>query len=323
MNRLGYIGSKYRLKDWIFSEIEKHASGYRTFADLFAGTCIMTHEALGRGYDCVSNDLEMYSYVVSRGIQCCFNEKLANIIEKMNSLEGTDGFIMKNYSPVGNRKFFTQENARKIDHIREHIELIKDDISEDDYYFLLASLITSADVVKNTSVIYGAYLKEFKKSAIRSIVLKPLHTRTSSVKLKSLHEDATKLDISVDIAYIDPPYNGRQYGANYFVLNQILFPKPLNESSITGVCEYKTSSFCRKSEVIKAFEDLMNNIHAKVFVISYNSESLVPIDDLTSLMKKHGRCVLIEKEYKRFKAQQMETKEVKEFLIFVYIDKNE
>lgn len=37
------------------------------------------------------------------------------------------------------------------------------------YYFLLASLLESADKVANTASVYGAYLKKIKKSAAKPI----------------------------------------------------------------------------------------------------------------------------------------------------------
>lgn len=79
MNRIGYIGSKYKLKDWIFEEIEKRTDGtYTKFADLFAGSCIMTHEALERKYECFTNDLEPYSYIIANGLKCNFTPVVTN-----------------------------------------------------------------------------------------------------------------------------------------------------------------------------------------------------------------------------------------------------
>ena len=82
MNRIGYIGSKYKLKDWIFEEIEKRTdSTYTKFADLFAGSCIMTHEALERKYECFSNDLEPYSYIIANGLKCNFTLAVKSIVD--------------------------------------------------------------------------------------------------------------------------------------------------------------------------------------------------------------------------------------------------
>lgn len=321
MNRIGYIGSKYKLKDWIFEEIEKRTnSTYTKFADLFAGSCIMTHEALERKYECFSNDLEPYSYIISNGLKCNFTLAVKSIVDEINNSNGTlVGFITATYSPKAGRLFFTEENAMRIDYIRNTIEELKPTVSEDVYYFLMASLITSADAVKNTSVVYGAYLKKVKKTAIAPLVFKPIHTRNSDVILTTSCNDATKLTITTDVAYIDPPYNNRQYGSNYFILNQIINPQTAREG-VTGISKYNKSSFCYKKEAADAFCALLNNVKARMFVISYNSESLIAKNDMITLLSKYGRCEVVERDYKRFKAQQeTSSNNVIEFLFFVYV----
>ena len=63
--------------------------------------------------------------------------------------------------------YFSDENGKKIDAIRTKIETWKQEkfISKNQYFFLLASLLESADKVANTASVYGAYLKKIKKSA--------------------------------------------------------------------------------------------------------------------------------------------------------------
>jgi len=320
MNRIGYIGSKYKLKDWIFEEIEKRTdSTYTKFADLFAGSCIMTHEALVRKYECFTNDLEPYSYIIANGLKCNFTPVVESIVNDINNSVGKiDGFVTNTYSPKARRLFFTEENAMRIDYIRNVIEELKLMVCEDVYYFLLASLITSADAVKNTSVVYGAYLKKVKKTASAPLVFKPIHTRNSDVNLITSCNDATKLTITADVAYIDPPYNNRQYGANYFILNQIIKPQTAREG-VTGLSEYNKSSFCYKKEAVDAFCTLLNNVKTRMFVISYNSESLITKNDMITLLSNYGRCEVVERDYKRFKArQETATNIVIEFLFFVY-----
>lgn len=322
MNRIGYIGSKFNIKDWIFDEIFKRTDKtFTSFADLFAGSCIMTHEALSRGYSCTSNDLEKYSHVIASGLRCPYTDVVDNLVKRLDALEGERGFITDTYSPQGGRLYFTEENAMRIDRIRHEIENLKDDVGTDVYNFLLASLVTSADKVKNTSVIYGAFLKQFKKSALKRMVFTPIHTRETLVELTTLNEDSTKLDIKTDIAYVDPPYNGRQYGANYFVLNQIIEPKPVK--GVTGISEYNKSSFCRKKEVKDAFESMLTSVCAKLFVISYSSESLLTKDEMIELLSPHGTVDVAEKVHKRFKAQVIKdaSDDVVEYLFFVYICK--
>jgi len=314
MNRIGYIGSKHKLSDWIFEEIAKRTDkSFISFADIFAGSCAVTDAALSHGYSTISNDLEMYSHVIARGLQCQYSDQISTIIDRLNDVEPMSGFMTEMYSPSGNRMYFTTENAMKIDAIRAEIEKYK---NEEYYYFLLASLITSADSVKNTSVIMGAFLKQFKKTAEKILILKPIHERQSNTKLKCYCKDAAQLKVNADIVYIDPPYNARQYGGNYFILNQIINPIP--GKGITGVCEYNKSNFCRKNAVMESFNELLSSITARLIVISYSSESLISKEDMMKLLSAFGDIEVVEKIHKRFKAKQMDSNPtIYEYLFFV------
>ena len=43
--------------------------------------------------------------------------------------------------------------------------------------FLLGSLLVSIDRVANTTSVYGAYLKKLKASALKPLVLEPIHQK--------------------------------------------------------------------------------------------------------------------------------------------------
>ena len=228
---MNYIGSKHKLSSFlkksIISVVGKDLSQL-VFCDLFAGT-----GSVGRNFkpivkQVIANDVEFYSYVLNRNY--IGNSKNIDIEERfvfLNNLEGTKGFIFQNYCENGlqNRLYFSSENGRKIDAIRKQIEQwkVENEVSEDEYYFLLASLIESADKVANTASVYGAYLKKLKKSAQKSMVLKPANFDISKNAQKVFNEDSNQLikKIKGDILYLDPPYNARQYGSNYHLLNTI------------------------------------------------------------------------------------------------------
>jgi adenine-specific DNA-methyltransferase len=210
------------------------------------------------------------------------------------------GNITVHYSPVGNRKYFTEENSMAIDAIVSKLEDIKNAVTEDEHNFLTASFVTSVDVVKNVSVSFSGFLKEFKKTALKKIVVKPIHMRTTDVELTVYNGDATELKIDADVSYIDPPYNSSQYGSGFFMLNQLLQFNP-DIRGKSGICDYNKSSFCRKREVEDAFRRLLTNNKAKLFIISYNNESLLSKDELTAMLSEFGTVDVIERPHKRFR----------------------
>src|SRR5690606_5574093 len=98
-------------------------------------------------------------------------------IDQLNALKGKKGFVFENYSESGKaqRLYFSEQNGQKIDAVRTQIEIWKNEnrVDENLYFFLLASLIESADKVANTASVYGAFLKKLKKSAQKPLVIEP------------------------------------------------------------------------------------------------------------------------------------------------------
>lgn len=115
---MNYIGSKYSLLDFIHKTIS-NVTGYENgdncvFADLFAGTGIVGASYRKKGYNVISNDIQYYSYVINKYL-IEDSENIENsLLEKLNSLEGKEGFIYNNYcagSKCG-RNYFTDENGK-------------------------------------------------------------------------------------------------------------------------------------------------------------------------------------------------------------------
>src|SRR5690606_8858387 len=96
------------------------------------------------------------------------------VIDYLNSLKGKKGFFYYNYCPGGTkgkefeRMYFTDENGMKFDNIRETLNKWKEQklISDNEFYILLGTLMKAMDSVANTTSVYGAFLKHFKKSAL-------------------------------------------------------------------------------------------------------------------------------------------------------------
>ncbi|MDD3720907.1 MAG: DNA adenine methylase [Lutibacter sp.] len=315
---MNYIGSKHRLssflKDAIINTVGSDLSNL-VFCDLFAGT-----GSIGRTFkplvkQVIANDVEFYSYVLNRNYignhQSLMFEEHLNFL---NNLKESEGFVFHNYSENGNegRLYFSSENGKKIDAIRQQIESWKnaDEITEDEYYFLLASLIESADKVANTASVYGAYLKRIKKSAQKDMILKPALFTLNNNKHQVFNADSNALikEIKGDILYLDPPYNRRQYGSNYHLLNTIAKYDSFKPQGKTGLRTYYRSSYCKKNEVKNSFEELIKNANFKYIFLSYNNEGLMTEDEVKSVMSTYGKYSLKTTDYQRFKADKTENR---------------
>ena len=231
MNRLNYIGCKYSLFDTLLPIFENTIPDLasKTFSDPFMGTGIVAFMMQKKCKKVIANDIEQYSFVIGNAVLCCnYSDRLATFIEECNDLEEVEGLIYKHYSPheTCGRMFFTNENAKKADDIRKYIDNLftTSQITQNEYYFLLASLIVSIDKIANTSCVYGSYLKSFKTTALKSLVLLPIHKNcvvNLANKVYNLQAETFGDPTAdyYDVVYMDPPYNHRQYSANYSPLN--------------------------------------------------------------------------------------------------------
>lgn len=315
---MNYIGSKYKLSDFISSSVKSIVGedlSDKIFCDLFAGTGVVGRNFKKEVKKVISNDLEFYSYVLNKNY-IENHEFLDNeiYIKELNETNGEEGFIFNEYSENGkaNRLYFSEHNGKKIDAIRTKIEFWKTEkkISSALYYFLLASLLESADKVANTASVYGAFLKKIKKTAQKELILEPAIFEINSHSHEVYNEDSNLLikKIKGDILYLDPPYNAREYGANYHLLNTIAKYDNFTPKGKTGLRDYSKSAFCKKKEVEKSFDDLIKNANFKYIFLSYNNEGIMSSETIKKILSNYGKYDLLTTEYQRFRADKKENR---------------
>ncbi len=317
---MNYIGSKFSLLPFLESTIEDVVGTDlhdKVFCDIFAGTGIVGRLFKSRVRRVIANDWEYYSYVLNRnyiGNHLELDGK-DDLLNRLNQLEGDDnGFIFRNYcaGSGSGRQYFSDENGKKIDAIRIQIEEWKTSsyISEDMYFFLLASLLESSDKLANTASVYGSFLKHLKTTA-----QKPLSLTPATYTINENEHDVYCLDANVlikkiegDILYLDPPYNARQYGANYHLLNTIAEYKPFLPKGKTGLRQYLKSLYCGKKSVLSSFRALIQDAKFKYIVMSYNNEGLMSPEDIESVMSQYGHYDRVSKDYQRYRADKEDSR---------------
>ena len=177
-------------------------------------------------------------------------------------------------------------------------------ISEKEYFYLLAALLEAIDAVANTASVYGAYLKRFKASALKELKLRPLALPSGGRRCRVYQEDANDLvgRIRCDVLYLDPPYNHRQYGANYHVLETIAIADRPQLRGVTGLREYIRSRYCRARGAAEAFAELVGRVQARHILMSYNDEGVIEYGEMRRILGMRGRVKTFRQKYSRFKA---------------------
>lgn len=318
-----YIGGKSLLLDRIDQVIQANTKDVHSFIDLFSGSGVVGNYFKTKGYQILSNDFLYFSFVLSRGSLGInrpieFKNLNFNVFDYLNgiTLEQTrfsidECFILRHYSPYGDceRMYFQEDNALRIDLIRLTIEQWKEEgyLDEDEYYYLLASLLNAVPYVSNIAGVYGAYLKFWDKRTYNKLKLEPIPIVLS--KQCSLCKNMDYKHIlreEYDIMYADPPYNAREYLPNYHILETIArYDYPVIKG-VTGLRDYsdQKSEFCKKSTVEGAFETLVSQCGSRYLLISYNNEGLLPSEKLQEICRTYAAgdsFKLIEWDYRRYK----------------------
>ena len=360
-----YIGNKTRLLSFILGAVRKLGIEPGTAHDAFAGTAAVGRALKGAGWRVASSDLMSYSHVFQQAYVVASDLPSFRALARHDSnvaraiaaaepdaarppaasplfavaahlaagLTPERGFVTRHFSPVGERMYFTEANASRIDAARRALHQWRADgwIDENAYFILLAALIEGADRVANTAGVYAAYIKSWQPNALRPLAITPEIPTPGPPGATAHLSDATTLARSlgpVDLLYIDPPYNARQY-AGYYHVPEVLargwFDGELVLRGKTGLLasDGQRSAWCSPRRVRHALPGLLAATGARDVLVSYNSEGLLPDAELRAVLAEasvDGKVRRFSKTYRRYRAdsdsetRRYKTAEVRELL---------
>lgn len=326
-----YIGSKSKLSDWIMYLINNEIKEkLETFADVFAGTASVTKASLKYFDKIITNDFLHANNVIYKAFfenSLWDRQKLNEIIENFNNLETK--YISENYfSKNFGGKFYHENTAKKIGHIRNEIENLKSELNDKEYNILLTSLIYTIDKIANTVGHFDAYRKiKISEPKFQLKLIKPFKTE----KVEIYKEDANQLvrKIKTDVAYIDPPYNSRQYSRFYHLYETLI---KWDNPKLYGVAlkpePENVSEYC-KVNAKNVFKDLIQNLETKYIAVSYNntynpksnsSKNKISLEQIESILNKKGKTKVFENSYRFFNAGNTEFNNHKELLFITKVN---
>ncbi|PRE19358.1 DNA adenine methylase [Burkholderia multivorans] len=333
-----YIGSKARLIDQITTYMG-HPKPGAFFVDAFCGTGVVAEAAAGLGWNVRIND-SLHSAVISAGARLVSCEQAgfkklggyAKAIAKLNAARPKRGFIWRQYSPASldtcglERRYFTQENAARIDAMRALIAewAGAGTITEVEKRLLIADLFGALNRVANIAGTFGCFLSKWTSQSQDKITM-----RCRELKVRGVHVEATVGDVFDvpnaigDLVYLDPPYTKRQYASYYHILETVALGDEPEVEGVAGLRPWKSlaSDFCYKTRALEALSRLVQSLRSQKVLLSYSSEGHISIQDMKAALSKIGTSTMHPLgaigRYRPNKVASSAASDVNEFLVVV------
>lgn len=333
-----YIGSKSRLIDQI-STYMGHPKQGAFFVDAFCGTGAVAEAAADLGWNVRIND-SLHSAVISAGARLISTEQAAfkklggyaKAIAKLNAAKPKHGFMWREYSPASmdtcglERRYFTQENAARIDAMRSLIgEWVEaGTIDEVEERLLIADLFGALNRVANIAGTFGCFLSKWTSQSQDKIAMRCRELKASGVRVEATVGDVFDVPNAVDdLVYLDPPYTKRQYASYYHILETVALGDEPEVEGVAGLRPWKVlaSDFCYKTRALKTLSRLVNGLKAQKVLLSYSSEGHICMQDMKAELSKIGKSTMHPLgaigRYRPNKVASSTASDVNEFLVVV------
>jgi adenine-specific DNA-methyltransferase len=363
-----YMGNKRKLLPFIeeaLIEIKKELPPNKplTIGDGFSGSGVVSRLFKTMATELYVNDLAGYSHTFNTcylatpsktmmvQIKSCIDEanKKADEATHTPLVRVTDRWISQHWAPQNptitpsDRAYFTCENGRRIDVMRNYIETLPSKMQP----YILAPLLVESSIHNNTNGQFSAFYKDKDgkkgeyggktKTDIKRITQEiripyPIFDK-SKCKTHVTQTDATEwaktLPNEIDVVYYDPPYNKHPYNIYYFLLDIINDWDKTLEIPDTNRGQPDTRTKSKYNSVVHAkvaLTELIANTPAKYIMLSYNDGGIISIPDLDKLLAIHSKSVkkipIDHKTYNRLKGisnykRTTEYKPVKEYLYII------
>jgi adenine-specific DNA-methyltransferase len=309
------------------------------FLDVFSGTGAISRQIKALGHQVIANDNQYFLYLINHIYLSLNDNSLKSMFESFGGVDAyyslinlhgmfaaynkegiNEPYLSRYYAPndVDNydenkeRLFFSPENGRFFDAVREEVEssFFEGRLTFDEKALVVASLLYKVSRKANISGTFTSYLKDLKNSRKRIRELAQLNVPILSddalPKGSSYNLDALEFlkQHSADVIYLDPPSSVVQYSNNYHILNSVAkwdYYKPSNEVDENGNLKDRggiredwietKSKFCSLKEADLAMVQLINNLDSRHVVLTYPTKGIVEAQRIKELLTNRYKKV--------------------------------
>ena len=314
-----YLGNKYKLLQWIRKIVDENCVDIHSFFDVFSGTGSVSSAFLDKRL--VVCDMMKSNYLAAL---CWFSpekidrEKLMAILEYYNTLDTSheNNYFSENFSDT----YFDKATCQKIGFIRDDVELLyqEKNVNEREYGCIITSLFYAMDRISHTCGHYDSFIRDGRYSGTLEMRM-PDNDYCLNPNNVILCADSNLIadQEEVDVAYLDPPYNSRQYCDAYHLLENIaMWEKP----EVYGVARKMDrtkmkSRYCKSDDAALALGELVQKLKCRYILFSYNnngkklqcrSNAKLTDEEIVEILSTRGDVTVFSTEHRGFDAGKSE-----------------
>lgn len=314
INNRRYLGNKFKLIPFIRRVVDEECSNIRSVLDAFSGTGSVSFAFHDK--QLLVNDMMYCNYLVSL---CWFSPQMVNIkfltelLEHYNTadISKEDNYMYRTFRDT----YFSADVCRRIGFVREDIEqkFQTGKVNERERAIVITSLIYAMDRISNTYGHYDSYIQNASYNNNFDLRMPKLNYELN-VSNQCFNQDANLLanHVECDLAYLDPPYNSRNYCDAYHLLENIArWEKP----AVEGIAR-KMNRSTMKSEYCKvtaneSLEDLVTKLRCRYILLSYNyngqklqirSNAKISDEEIMRVLSQKGEVKVFTTDFKPFSA---------------------
>lgn len=304
-----YYGSKRKLVERIWNEIENLGLEFNSVLDIFGGTAIFSYYSKVKGKKVIYNDIFTFNTFIGRKLI----EQTSNELTYQEAIELLDPVPNRIYRNVIQENFegiyFTNEENAQIDVFIQNANHLTNENKKLSAYYL----IFQACIIKRPYNLFHrnnlsmrinynggnfgnkkTWERPFEELFTRFIVELDEFTFDNGQNNISVNSSALTCQETADLVYIDPPYFSNKgshttYHSKYHFLeglanydsidDNIDFLKRNREISIN-----KSDEFEREQLFLVQLEELILNHQNSIIVVSYRNNGKPTIQEITELM---------------------------------------
>lgn len=306
-----YYGSKRKLVERIWNEIENLGIEFNTVMDVFGGTAIFSYYAKAKGKAVTYNDIFTFnSHIGTKLIAQTSNDlTYEHAVAMLNRVPGRiyRDIIQENFEGI----YYTNAENAQIDTFIQNANALEDDNQKmSAYYLLFQSCIIKRPYnlfhrnnlhmrVNYNGGNFGnkkTWERPFEELFVRFINELDTFTFDNGQNNIALNYNALECPATADLVYIDPPYFSEKrshttYHAKYHFLEGLAHYDQIEENlnhrkSNKEVIINKIDQFEKADSFLVEMEQLILNHLDSNIVISYRNNGRPAISEIMELMRR-------------------------------------